>query len=189
VVFNDHTQGPARPISREATRRALLDKYLPLVLENGVTPVIIETTAYRLPGINNSEDLGSTRAFQRLVPEGVQSYAQALEAKLPQSLQPRVAPVGTAYLYVHDDDRALWEELFDPFDNFHPSPSGTFLQGCVLHCTLFGSPPLLPKTEKEIASLWRDARVMHHVKTGKSRRLPSVEETEYLWDVANKICG
>jgi len=112
-----------------------------------------------------------------------------VEGKLPQSLAPRMAPVGTAYLHVHDEDRALWEELFDPFDNFHPSPIGTFLQGCVLHCVMFGSPPPLPGTEEEIAGLWRNARMMHRVGTGKDRRLPSVGEAEYLWNVAKELCG
>ena len=100
-----------------------------------------------------------------------------------------MAPVGTAFYYVHKNNRPLWEELFDPFDNFHPSPIGTYLQGCVLHCTMFGTPPPLPKTTEEIADLWEGARVMHHVKTGKNRRLPSVEEAKYLRNVAAEICA
>ncbi|KAL7534657.1 hypothetical protein ACHAXR_006020 [Thalassiosira sp. AJA248-18] len=188
VVFNDHTQGPARLASRKATQDTLLEHYLPLIIENEAVPIFIETAAYRLPEINNSKDLGSTHEFQGRVREGVQSYVQKMQSKLPQSLQPRMAPVGTAYLYVHDNNRELWEELFDPYDNFHPSPSGTFLQGCVLHCIMFGFPPPLPRTDDEIASLWRDARVMHNPKTGQNIRLPSVTEAEYLWDVANKIC-
>mmetsp|Transcript_20586 Transcript_20586/g.44711 ORF Transcript_20586/g.44711 Transcript_20586/m.44711 type:complete len:344 (+) Transcript_20586:3-1034(+) len=188
VIFNDHTQGPARLASREATQVTLVENYLPLILENQAKPIIIETAAYRFHEINNSKDLGSTHEFQRRVQEGIQSYLQTLQPKLPQSLQPRMAPVGTAYLHVHDNNHALWEKLFDPYDNFHPSPSGTFLQGCVLHCTLFGSLPPLPKTEEEIAGLWKDARMMHNVKTGENRALPSVEEAGYLWNVAKKIC-
>lgn len=189
VVVNDHTQGPARPGSRKATQEILLEKYLPLVLENRATLVVVETAAYRFPGIINSEDLGSTREFQGLVREGVQSYVRALEGKLPRSIRPRVAPVGSAYLNVRDRNEKLWEGLFDPHDHFHPSPSGTFLQGCVLHCTMFGTPPPLPRTEADIARLWRDARAMHHPKTGGNRPLPSVDDAEYLWDVARNICG
>lgn len=189
IVLNDHTQGSARLGNRKATQETLLENYLPLILENQATLVIIETAAYRFPEINNSKDLGSTQEFQVLVREGVQSYVNALENKLPQSIQPRVAPVGSAYLHVHDDKKKLWEELFDPHDNFHPSPSGTFLQGCVLHCTMFGTPPPLPRTEIEIARLWKDARAMHPPKTGENRPLPSINDAEYLWDVARKICG
>lgn len=188
VIFNDHTQGPARLASREATQATLVDNYLPLILENQATPIVIETAAYRFPEINNSKDLGSTHEFQQCVREGIQSYLQTLQPQLP-NLKPRMAPVGTAYLYVHDANHVLWEKLFDPYDNFHPSPAGTFLMGCVLHCTLFGSLPPLPRTEEEIAGLWRDARVMHNAKRGENIPLPSVEEAEYLWNVAKKICG
>jgi len=186
VVFNDHTQGPARPASRKATRDTLLQRYLPLLLENRATPIIVETAAYRFPEINNSKDLGSTREFQQSVREGVQSYLHALRPKLPDSNRPRMAPVGTAYLFVHDDNRVLWRKLFDPYDHFHPSPSGTFLQGCVLHCTIFGVPPPLPGTDEEIAYLWNDARVMHGTKQGEKIPLPSVKDAEYLWNVAKR---
>lgn len=188
VVMNDHTQGPARPESRKVAQETLLENYLPLILENEATPVIIETAAYRYPGMNNSKDLGSTHEFQRRVREGVASYAQVLREKIQsQSCQPKIAPVGSAFLHVHDDNHALWEKLFDP-DNFHPSPSGTFLQGCVLHCTLFGCPPPLPSTEEEIAHLWKDARVMHGAKREEKIPLPTVKDVEYLWNVAKTIC-
>ncbi|KAL7545809.1 hypothetical protein ACHAWF_009162 [Thalassiosira exigua] len=189
VVFNDHTQGPARSSSRDATRSILLERYLPLILENEATPIIVETAAYRYPEINNSKDLGSTYEFQRRVKEGVESYVEALRSGLPSSLSPRMAPVGTAYLRVREENRPLWEELFDPHDHFHPSPIGTFLQGCVLHCIIFGTSPPLPGTEEEIRALWKNARMMHNVKTGNDRCLPTVHEAEYLWNVANDICA
>lgn len=189
IIFNDHTQGPARVASREATQATLMYNYLPLILENNATPIFVETAAYRLPDINNSRDLGSTHEFQRLVQEGIQSYMQTLQPNLPERSRPRMAPVGTAYLYVHNDNHALWGKLFDSYDNFHPSPLGTFLQGCVLHCTLFGSLPPLPSKGAEIADLWRDARVMHYADAGEDICLPSVKEAEYLWNVAKTICG
>jgi len=189
VVLNDHTQGPARSYSRKAMRDVLLDKYLPLISDSGATPIVIETAAYRYPAIHNSEDLGSTREFQKLVREGVQSYVEAMRTELPPSSRPSMAPVGTAFLYVHDSNHDLWEGLFDPHDNFHPSPSGTFLQGCVLHWTMFGSPPPLPRTEEDIADLWRDARVMHDIRNGEiGAPLPSLNVAEYLWNVSKEIC-
>jgi len=191
VVVNDHTQGPARPVSQKKHEQILLDKYLPLIIDNGATPIIIETHAYRYPGINNSEDLGSTpHEFTHLVRKGVQSYIHALRTKLPETIQPRMAPVGTAFLHVHDDNYKVWERLFDPFDHFHPSPSGTFLQGCVLHWTMFDSPPPLPRSDEEIRDLWKDARVMHDVKKNGDQGppLPTMIEAEYLWNVAKIIC-
>jgi hypothetical protein len=191
VVINDHTQGPARPVSQKKHEQILLDMYLPLILDNSATPIIIETHAYRYSGINNSEDLGSSpHEFTHLVRKGVQSYIHALRTKLPETIQPRMAPVGTAFLHVHDDNYKVWESLFDPFDHFHPSPSGTFLQGCVLHWTMFDSPPPLPRSDEEIRDLWKDARVMHDVKKNGDQGppLPTMIEAEYLWNVAKVIC-
>ena len=184
IIFNDHTQGPARLDSRKATQQTLLKHYLPLILKNEAIPIIIETAAYRYPNINNSHDLGTTHEFQLKVKEGVESYSQVLQPKL--SKKPQVAPVGTAYLHVHDDNHDLWERLFDPSDHFHPSLLGTFLQGCVLHCTMFNSPPPLPQTDEDIANLWSDAR---YIKMGKNRPFPSVEEAAYLLNVARIVCG
>jgi hypothetical protein len=194
VVLNDHTQGPARVGSRKATNDALLQWYIPLFSRYRATPIIVETAAYRYPGIHGSGDLGSNpREFQERVREGVLSYVETLRSGLlaqDETIAPRMAPVGTAYLRVHDDDRELWEGLFDPYDNFHPSPSGTYLQGCVLHWTIFGYAPPLSRTEEEIASLWGDARVMHDVKNGAiGPPLPSLEAAEYLWNVAREICS
>ncbi|KAL3806889.1 hypothetical protein ACHAXA_009584 [Cyclostephanos tholiformis] len=194
VVMNDHSQGPARFVGRMAAVEVLREKYLPLILRNRATPIIIETFAYRYHGIDDSSDLGSTtREFQMRVSDGVKSYVEALRSdwgNAPGSIVPRIAPVGTAFLRVHDEDHELWEGLFDPYDNFHPSPSGTFLQGCVLHWTMFGSPPPLPLTDDDIAELWRDARVMHDIRDGPiGPPLPSVKAAEYLWNVAREICS
>ena len=187
VVINDHTQGPARNEPRRTTQEILVEKYLPLIRQNNAVPIIIETAAYRYEKIVNSDDLGTTHQFQRLVTDGVNSYVEALEAA-SSACKPRVAPVGRAYLHLHENDHSLWEELFDSRDFFHPSPIGTFLQACVLHCTMFGCRPELPGTEDEIASLWRDARVMHTYKNDKPRRLPTVDEAEALCSTAAKVC-
>lgn len=58
----------------------------------------------------------------------------------------------------------------------------------MLHCIIFGKPPQLPQTDEEIAKLWYNARVMHNPKAGDSVQLPSVEDVEYLWNVAKITC-
>jgi hypothetical protein len=194
VVMNDYTQGPARIAGRMAAVEVLREKYLPLIVENRAIPIIVETYAYRYPGIHDSSDLGSTREFQTRVHDGVTSYLEALRSDWggadTDAITPRMAPVGTAFMRVHDEDREMWEGLFDPFDHFHPSPSGTFLQGCVLHWTMFGSPPPLPPTDDDIADLWRDARVMHDVMDGPiGPPLPNIKAAEYLWNVAREVCS
>ena len=189
AVLNDHTQGPARSASREAARTVLLERYLPLLLASGATPVFVETAAYLVPGIHGSADLGSADEFQRRVREGLRAYVDALRPRLPPAQAPRLAPVGAAFACVRDRDRALFERLFDPYDHFHPSATGTFLQGCVLHCTLFGRSPPLPRTEADTANLWRDSRIKHRSGREKRQRLPSVMDVEYLWGIANEVCA
>jgi len=196
VVMNEHTQAPARQSTREELQSTLLQHYAPLITSNNpkATIIFVETAAYRLQGINNSQDLGTTSQFQQKVREGIQSYIQVLQHdNKTTTISAQMAPVGTAFLHVHNDNHELWEKLFDPWDNFHPSPTGTFLQGCVLYCTMFDTalPPtaLCPRTNEEIAALWKDARMMHPKKKGKDGvELPSVSEVEYLMNVAWDVC-
>ncbi|KAL3796860.1 hypothetical protein HJC23_008813 [Cyclotella cryptica] len=191
IVMNDHTQGPARLESRNAAREILMEKYAPLIAANQAISIIIETVAYRFEEINGSRDLGTVYEFQQKVREGVLSYVDALRTKLPPFISPRIAPVGAAYLHVHEHNFVLWEQLFDSYDSFHPSPKGTFLQGCVLHYSMFLSPPQIPSTEEGIADLWKDARMMNWV--GKKQGyeimpLPTVEEAKYLLQVSIFVC-
>ena len=191
VVLNDHTQGPARDDTRDATIDILTKEYARLLSKSRAVPIIIETASYRLEGINNSQDLGTTEEFQRRVRKGVQSYVDALSGHASILSSPRIAPVGTAYLHVRDNNFQLWEQLFDSFDNFHPSPKGTFLQGCVLYYTMFSRPPPLPSTVEDIVELWKDARMMNGVNRTKGYEvmpLPTVEEANYLCSVAELIC-
>jgi len=51
---------------------------------------------------------------------------------------------------------------------------------------VFSSPPPLPQTDEDIASLWSDAR---YIKMGKNRPFPSGEEAAYLLNVAKIVCG
>ena len=41
VIFNDHTQGPARVASRQRTEQTLLENYLPLLRKNEAVPIIM----------------------------------------------------------------------------------------------------------------------------------------------------
>ncbi|KAL3795499.1 hypothetical protein ACHAWO_003299 [Cyclotella atomus] len=190
VIFNDHTQGPVRKDSRDATIDILVNKYIPLIAHCKAVPVIIETAAYRFEGINNSQDLGTAIEFQKKIRDGILCYIDVLNRELPSVNRPRIAPVGAAFLHVYKENVELWQQLFDSFDNFHPSPKGTFLQGCVLFCTMLGSPPPLPYNEREIASLWKDARMMNPVNRTKGYEImpfPTVEEAIYFCRVAELI--
>ena len=62
VVLNDYTQAPARPEKAAATEEALREHYAPLFLgspqSKPMVPILIQTPAYRVRGLKDSDDLG-----------------------------------------------------------------------------------------------------------------------------------
>jgi hypothetical protein len=163
----------------------LEEEYLPWFLEIGATPVFIFTYGYWTP-YRDMTGLGTVAEFTSLTYEGYKQYAALLEANLPASQKPRIAPVGLAFLIVWEEDYSLWERLFH-IDMIHPSPSGTFLQACVLHHTLFGTPPKIDIAVREdMSNLWLRAR---RFQPGEHRRnpFPTQREAAYLYHVAKRV--
>eukprot|EP00966_Prymnesium_polylepis_P068746 1596811-Prymnesium_polylepis.2 len=182
-VMNDFTQHPARDSTRRESCEILTSVYAPLLAGARATPVLLQTWAYRTEGRYDSADLGDAAAFTWRVVAGYDTYAEALSAALPPALRPRVAPVGEAFLVVHDERHDLWVELFNS-DDKHLAPIGTFLEACVVHCTIFGQPPppasAIPSDPQ---SLWAAAR------RRDEGRVPTVDELRYLWGVAARVVG
>lgn len=185
VVMNDRSRSPARGVPRNISLAVLQDTYLPWFQETGATPVFIVTYGYDTP-YRDMSGLIDVPTFTSLTYEGYKQYATLLSSQLPPSQKPRLAPVGLAFLMVYEENRNLWEKLFH-IDQIHPSPHGTFLQGCVVHYAIFGRLP-----SKDIAlidnmsSLWNSARRMQ---PRKHRRMPmpTREEAEYLYHIAERI--
>lgn len=187
AVLNDYTQAPAREESMIQSIKILCTSYAPLLVAATVTPVLMESHAYR-ENAKGSEDLGNHEQFTRKIQQGYESYASALSACLPPDLKPRLAPIGTAFLVVRTEREQLWRDLFHT-DNVHPSPLGTYLQACVLHCTIFGRPPPINSMhESNSATLWAHARLMQPP-CDPPLRLPTAEEMRYVRDIAVRVCG
>ena len=186
VVLQDFTQGPAREESRRESVATLVEAYAPLVARCNAVPVLLATHAYR-EHTKGSDDLGDVREFTRRLREGYEAYAEALADALPTALRPRVAPSGMAFEVVHAERPALWRELFH-IDDFHLSPSGSFLEATVLHWTIFGeAPPVFNKSPpQDPATLFREARFMQPPKD-PVQPMPSAEDAEYLLDVAARV--
>lgn len=206
VVLNDYTQGPAREASRRQTERALREHYAPCLLKNSssnndvstTTVILIQTPAYRVPGIKDSADLGGFAAMTDRLAHGLRSYQAALRSA--GIVHCRVAPVGEAYRYLHDTNRPLWHKLYHR-DDFHPSPHGTWLQACVLFCTMRLScfPPLDDEDgrEEEAAAAilppayrpewWERSRVMQPADEPPLPR-PTAAEARELRRVACLVC-
>lgn len=125
---------------------------------NAPTVIFIQTPAYKYPKMRGTEDLGDFDEFTDRLAAGCQAYVDLVNKefistvasgnkKTEQQPQPEegekchgqttavVAPVGEAYRWLYHNDKPLWERLYH-WDDFHPSPSGTWLQACVLYCTI-----------------------------------------------------
>jgi hypothetical protein len=191
VLINDNTLNPSRAATRAKGLLTLETFYADYFLKSGATPVflwthayIVETTAQR-----NMTGFGLTDVanFTSLTYVGYKAYVDMLQSYLPDSQQPRIAPSGLAFLAVFEQDRDLWEALFHNADHLHPSPSGTFLQGCIVYHTLTGRMPQKAHVIRDdMSSLWRRARMMQH-SWEPSNPYPSRETAEYLYRVAERI--
>jgi hypothetical protein len=185
VVLNDYTQGPARPESRMATETILREKYAPLLRKMNAIPVIVQTPAYRKPGIKDSEDLGDFETFTDTLAHGVRSYADTLTVSgIPDC---RIAPVGEAYRYLYRNNPDLWKKLYS-WDDFHPSPYGTWLQACVIYSTCFHRRLPPPPPPLYNALWWERSRYMQPPDE-KPLPLPTEAEAMELQRVACLVCG
>jgi hypothetical protein len=183
VVLNDQSARPAYSNKRNKTVNVLQQKYAPLLIQSGSTPVLIMTYGYWRDD-SNMTDLVDVPTFASLLYEGYQNYAQALEEILPPSQKPRIAPVGLAFLVIWEENHAFWKKLFCE-DKYHPSPSGTYLMGCVLYITLYNRLP--PASTDFTSSLWSRARRMGLRKYGDYPPLPTSDEALYLRWIAKRV--
>ena len=180
-VINDFTQGPARAKTREESKLMLQRCYAPLFRKCRAVPIILLTAAYRKP-IRGTDDLGNVDEWTRRLEEGCQEYVQVLSKELPETQAPLLAPVGNAYLKIRNDNLELWKKLFYR-DNFHPSPHGTWLQACVLYCTIVGEAP--PTYDPNI---WHTCRYMQR-RDKEPSPLPTIEEADILRQYACDVCN
>lgn len=184
VLLNDRSTWPAIEEKRYDSMQVLQELYVPMILETGGIPVLFATHGYESDEVDTSE-FGGVSNFTSSVFEGYRQYAEVLAANLPEEQQPRIAPVGLAFLMVYEENLEMWEKLFF-VDGYHPSPHGTYLMGCVLYATLYGYMPgnnALPAVPK---NLWRRARKMQ-IGGEYHMPFPTYDEAVYLYSVARKL--
>jgi len=185
IVVNDNTRSPARLQSRQESLSVLESKYIPWFKESGATPIFLCTYGYSTP-YRDMGGLSTVPEFTSYTYEGYRQYAALVGAALPDDQQPRIAPVGMAFLVVWEENFALWERLFH-VDQIHASPLGTYLQGLVVHYTIFGRMPFQEAALRpDLSYLWMEAR---RFQPGEHRRspFPTQEEAAYLYDVALRV--
>jgi hypothetical protein len=185
IILNDNTRGPARVHTRQASLDVLNSTYLSWIVQTGAIPVFMATYGYSTP-YRDMGGLGTVPVFTSLTHYGYQLYAESLVPYLPQSQEPRVAPVGIAFLVVWEENFNLWERLFH-VDQIHSSPLGTYLQGCVMHHVLFGRlPDPAVALREDMSFLWHDAR-RFQPGTHRTDLFPTREEATYLYHVAHRV--
>jgi hypothetical protein len=192
-VLNDYTQHPARPTTRDETLHALATYYIPLwkqqqqspVTASSASPTIVwlHTMAYEKEAMKDTHDLGSLDQFTDLLLEGYRAYKDLC---CSYGLSCRIAPMGEAVRYVHhhynNGNGSLWNRLYHS-DHFHPSRYGTWLQACVLYCTLTdGATP--PRYQD---SFWRHCRYSPDLFPNES--VVDATEAEILRQVAMQVCA
>lgn len=184
VVLNDQSMQPARSKSQSRNLQSLLNSYLPLFLESGATPIFIVTHGYWRKDINMTYyGLTDVPTFTAKLYQGYQSYAQALEGLMPSSQQPRLAPVGIAFLVIWEENPNFWAKLFWN-DKFHPSPHGTYLMAQVIHASIFGYLPNAAANE-DPSSHFERSRSMQLGK--KAQPMVTEDEANYLRWIAKRV--
>lgn len=189
VVINDNTRNPSR---RKTRARALQDIerfYVPWFLETGATPVFLWTHAYSVNSTSdrNMTGLEDVANFTSLTRVGYQAYADLLKLYLPKAQEPRIAPVGLAFLVVYEENPDIWHSLFHNADHLHASPSGSFLQGCIVYYTIFGRMPDREVViQEDMSVLWKRARMMQHP-WEPPNPFPDSKTADYLYRVAERV--
>lgn len=185
VVINDRTRSPARLETRNIALQVLNTTYIPWLQETAATPIFVVTYGYDTP-YRDMSGLVDVPTFTSLTYGGYEQYAALIEKSLPPEQKPRLAPVGLAFLMVWEENFALWERLFH-IDQIHASPHGTFLQGCVVHHTMFGRLPTKKSAlRNDMSGLWNYARRLQPIKH-RRMPMPTREEAEYLYHIAERV--
>jgi hypothetical protein len=181
VILNDYTQAPVRQETKQATLDALRDTYSKLIQQSGATPVFLETFAYRYPDMKGTKDLGDFIGFSERLAAGYVEYAETMTELLPET-PCRIAKAGQAFQWLFTYNHDLWEKLFS-WDDFHPSPHGTWLEACCIYCAVVNeAPPILD-------SQWWEAARRMQPSIEKPMPLPTERESEELRRVACFVSG
>jgi hypothetical protein len=177
VILTDQSKRMCYPEAREEALLALNYTYIPILEHTSGIPIIVQPHGFYSESVNKT-GLGDVPTFTAKIYNGALEYAEFMQLRLPDV---RIAPVGMAFLTVYEQDMDLWYKLFLS-DGIHPSPSGTFLYGCVIYATMYKH---MPKSSvvlvQDMSTLWSKARKL------QSNEFPEQAEAEYLMGIARQV--
>jgi hypothetical protein len=189
IIINDNTRNPARRASRHAALTTLEQEYVPWLKQLKAVPIFLWTHAYSVESTpnRNMTGLDDVANFTSLTGVGLRAYVDLLKQHLPEEQTPRIAPSGLAFLTVYEENIDMWHKLFHNADHLHASPHGSYLQGLVLHHTVFGKlPDKSFSIRKDMGSFWSNARMMQHAWEPAN---PMLDEADagYLYGIAERV--
>ena len=188
VVMNDQSVTPTIYQKRLKSADALKKIYAPVLQQIWATPILIQTWAYDADEADNHATMDvliDIPTFTSLLVEGYELYFKTLSAALPSQLQPRIAPVGLAYLTIWEENYSFWKNKMFAADLFHPSPHGSYLEACVVYITIFGRAPDPPSSQLSVESLYNRSRARQI--SGDVQLVPTDDEALYLRWIAQRV--
>jgi len=185
VVLNDFTKLIADEYEREDSIEALMYAYAPMLRVAHAVPIIVDTHAFYWEAENVAENethYGTdVAAFTSQIYAGALEYQAALGSALPEKLEPRIAPIGLAYLTVYEDNRKMYSKLFAS-DAIHASSYGTYLFATVLYATIYNRMP--PSVGRCVDSVFENSR---DLLDANMTVFPTVSEANYLRRIAKRV--
>lgn len=183
VVIVDQAKRMCFDDAREEALLAFNYTYGPLIDKLKATPVIVQPHAFWSYNVNMT-GLVDVPTFTSMIIDGAQIYKDYMNTKLSGAFRStKIAPVGTAFLAVWEEDEDLWNKLFLD-DGIHPSGYGSYLYSMVIHATIYRAMP--PKSRvviKDTMDLFSSSRRLYVNETG----VPSKQEARKLWKIARKV--
>ncbi|KAG7372077.1 hypothetical protein IV203_018220 [Nitzschia inconspicua] len=185
VILNDQSMRPTDwNNKRNRSGHVLETTYAPMLAQGQTIPILFMTWAYWRDDFDYMDTFVDIPTFTRRLYEGYQYYAKILEEALPETQQPRIAPVGLAFLVIWEENPAFWKEkLFSATDHFHPSPHGTYLTACVVYSTIYRHLP--PAWTRFTNPVFERSRRMEL--DGDPLPLPTEDEALYLRHIAARV--
>lgn len=192
VLINDQTARMADPDARQDSIDALKYAYAPMIADSRAKPLIVDTHAYLEEGSNQTGFYGKTIPYmQAMIQSGVEEYIMALKYNLPNNLEPKVVPIGMAYLVVWEEEPELWQRLFMNSDANetlpYSSPHGSYLFANVIYATAYGHLPRKSGSQEQIKNLFATARYLPDLPEYYADIFPTMEEADYLRLVARRV--
>jgi hypothetical protein len=185
VLINDNSRSPCCTDQRATSLELLQDVYVPWLRETKAIPIFMVTHSY-WSSIRDMSGLTDVPTFLSLTYEGYREYAETVGKALPAQQQPRLAPVGLAFLLVWEENRSMWYNLIHQ-DEIHLTPTGTYLEGLIVYSTIYGH---LPNPQVvlngDVANLFSNARRMtpsEHIQEA----YPTLDQARYLYHIARRI--